>query len=213
MTLTISNNPLDKVLSVIQNLGEATVTEIKRKIAEYNQGGGVEKLRNVLSELVSNGSLNVRTKQSGNGQSVEVYRLTNSNVSSNGNAGNGNNGSNLKITVTVDIAFEGLEDMLSLLFTPTNMDTICSNGGNDGSNECNTEEESASHDIEVEEVPLLVEKPATPLHTRGTQQVAATRSNPAPRSTQYSPSSRSSRNYTPPVEEEQEEYLCNDAPW
>jgi predicted ArsR family transcriptional regulator len=109
MSMTLNNSTLDKIISAIKRKGGiATLTEIKRSISEFNQSGGVEKLRQFIADLIAKGVLVLQTDKGGNGQTIESYRLTNRNVS---NASN-SNGSNtaLKITVTLDMALEGLTD-------------------------------------------------------------------------------------------------------
>ena len=144
MSNTNVNTPVDKILLAIQRKGSATVSELKRSIFEFNQAGGVEKLRKHLADLVSNGALVIQANKSGNGQTIESYCLTNCNASngrnivsntrSNRNVGNADNGSNLKITITFDIVLEDWQDVIFTLFN-----TDKDNSDNNNSNESNAE--------------------------------------------------------------------------
>ena len=131
MNHTTVNSPINKILAAIQRKGKATVSDIKRSIAEFNQAGGAEKLRCILADLVSNGSLTIHTDKSGNGQTVESYCLATSDASSGSNDATSNvgNGNNMKITITFDIVIEGWQDIVSSL--------INADCGNDGNNERN----------------------------------------------------------------------------
>ena len=112
-------NPyIDKVLSAIQELKEATATAIKRKILAFNQeAGGAEELQKILTELISTGRITARTEKKGNGKLVESYCLANSNVNDNSNrhVDKINNGINPSISVKIDIVFEGWDDIFALL--------------------------------------------------------------------------------------------------
>jgi len=109
MTMT-ADRLIDKILLAIQRKGgTATLTGIKRSIAEFNQSGGVPRLKQYLADLVSNGTLLLHNDQGGKGQSIETYRLAKSTVGSlGGNRGN----ANLTITVSLDIGHKGLLDAL-----------------------------------------------------------------------------------------------------
>ena len=109
MSMTLSH-PLDKIVSAIQRKGTMTLTGIKRSIAEFNQSGGVEKLRLCLADLIANGVLVLRQDKGDKGQPIETYCLVNSKTGSTSNS-NGNGGStNLTITVSLDIEHKGLLD-------------------------------------------------------------------------------------------------------
>jgi len=150
--INVNSSPYNRIISVIRELGQATVTDIKRKIAQFNQSGGVEALRKYLADIVSNGTLTIHTEKSGNGQSVEYYRLSNKNdndSSSNGNAGNSSDGSNPKININIEINFEGWDEIFALL--PSLINLVNSNGGvntesievdNEDSNPCEVDEDT-----------------------------------------------------------------------
>jgi hypothetical protein len=45
--------------------GVATLTEIKRSFNEFNQSGGMEKLRQYITALIANGTLVLQTAKGG----------------------------------------------------------------------------------------------------------------------------------------------------
>jgi len=125
----------------------------------------VEKLRKHLADLVANGSITIHTDKGGNGQSIELYRLTNGNTSNicNSNVGNrGNsNETTLKITGTFDIALEGWQAISNLLSSLINIDG--GNSGNDNENnampfvtDC---EESDISEIDDDDIPVVPSPP------------------------------------------------------
>jgi len=86
MSFNVSNEQINKILSVIKNKGNcATLTDIKRSIFEYNKAGGADILRQVLTYMVSKEILSVDIEQAANGKSVETYVYTDN--SNNGNTG------------------------------------------------------------------------------------------------------------------------------
>jgi hypothetical protein len=114
MSVTTVDPAIAKILTAItRNGGAATITDIKRKIAEFNQAGGVEKLRQYLADLVSKGYLTLQTSKGDRGHDIETYSLAKSKVIS-GNKTNCNTAStaNLTIAVTLDTT---LEDLLQLV--------------------------------------------------------------------------------------------------
>jgi hypothetical protein len=120
MTKSFNQNPIDKIITVIKRKGGiATLTGIKRSISEFNQSGGVEKLRQYLDDLITKGVIAPHTEKGSNGRTIETFRLTSryacngSNVGkSNGNDACNDNYVNLTITVTLEAALEGLTDIL-----------------------------------------------------------------------------------------------------
>jgi hypothetical protein len=144
MTITL-NRSLDKIVTAIQRKGGvATLREIKRSIAEFNQSGGAEKLKQCLTDLVAHGILTLCTNKSSNGQSIESYRLANSSSSSPSSSN-----AHLKITGTFDIAIEGLHGLGSLLRSLINPD----NSERIGSDENSPEVPDDTDDDEVNELP------------------------------------------------------------
>jgi len=96
--------PFDKIIAAIRRRGGiATPTEIRRSIALFNQAGGVELLKKHLAELMSKGVIIVKTNESGKD---EAYCLVNGMDSPSSNSGK----DNMKLTVTLEIALEGLID-------------------------------------------------------------------------------------------------------
>ena len=120
MTRSFNQNPIERIISAIRRKGGATtLTGIKRSISEFNQSGGVEKLRQYLADLVARGIIAPHTEKGINGRNTTSYRLTSgyagngSNVGkSNGNDACNDNYVNLTITVTLEAALEGLTDIL-----------------------------------------------------------------------------------------------------
>ena len=116
---------IDKVVSVIQKLKEASATEIKRKISAFHQeAGGAEKLQKILTNLLSTGKVTVRTEKSRNGQSIEFYRLANSSANDSNycHVAKDNNGITPKINVKIEIDFEGWDEIFTLLSSLVNTD-------------------------------------------------------------------------------------------
>jgi len=149
---------IDKVVSVIQKLKEASATEIKRKISAFHQeAGGAEKLQKILTELISTGRITARTEKKGNGKLVESYCLANSNVndSSNRHVDNGSNCNNPKINVKLEINFEGWDEifaqLLSVLLSLVNTDRSSNEAeafevDTEDSNSCEVDDDTGNDD-------------------------------------------------------------------
>lgn len=138
MTVTPVNNQVAKILRAIKDKGgTATITDIKRSIAEFNQRGGAERLRKLLADLVSSGTLKLRKDKVGRGMTVESYCLTDNNSGkdsiSNSNVNDGTCG-NLTIAVTLDTTLDALLEIVHSLLNVDdgNGTNKISNGRNGG---------------------------------------------------------------------------------
>jgi hypothetical protein len=149
------NALIDRVVSVIQELKEASASEIKRKIlAFHKEAGGAEELQKILTELLSTGRIIVRTEKKGNGQLVESYCLAHSNDPDNGNRSvdTSNSGINPRISVQIDIVFEDWQEIFSLLSSLINTNNV-SNEHNVESSEVDDEDSypyEYDHDLDYD---------------------------------------------------------------
>jgi hypothetical protein len=119
MSVTTVDPAIAKILNAIQRKGEtATITDIKRSIAEFNQDGGVEKLRKYLADLVAKGILTPHKTIGSRGHTIEAYSLAKSKAI-NGSHSSGNTASttNLTIAVTLDTTLEGLLEIVHSLIS------------------------------------------------------------------------------------------------
>jgi len=149
MNVTIIRSTIDKIIAAIKRKGGiATLTDIKRSINEFNQGGGVEKLKQYIADMIAKGTIVSQTGKGSNGQTIESYRLTNRNVSNGSNSNGGNNGNgNLKITVTLDIALEGAMDIFHSWLNADDGNSSNNDNGNEGNddNDGNGDESNKSN--------------------------------------------------------------------
>ena len=111
MSFTVDNVAV-KILDAIRRKGgKATLTDIKRSIAFFNQSGGVEKLRQYLGSLLSSGAIALEANEDGKGQSyslAESTALLQSSPPISSNTGK----AMLTITISLDIGHKGLLDTL-----------------------------------------------------------------------------------------------------
>jgi hypothetical protein len=142
MSIT-SDNTIAKILRTIEQCGGvASTTDIKRRAAEFNRSGGMERLKKLLADLVAKGILLLQKNKANNGQTVESYSIANSKVNGSSNHcinGSSANDGSLSINVALDIT---LDRFLEIVHSLINVD----DGKDDSDGYDNAEEYSEEGD-------------------------------------------------------------------